>query len=106
MGGSGWHRGPGAGARPDPRLYRSLLAGTLPKVITDTRCNQHMIDVPVVEKLNIGNAGSSARNRTDPPERRVESARDDDIPAFRGACHTGEAMRQLWAFWSPCWWRW
>ncbi|WP_308205093.1 sensor domain-containing phosphodiesterase, partial [Frankia tisae] len=45
---------PGVRVRPDPRLYQSLLAGTLPKVITDTRHNRHMIDVPVVKKLNIG----------------------------------------------------
>ncbi|WP_051054240.1 EAL domain-containing protein [Frankia sp. QA3] len=45
---------PGVRVRPNPGLYRSLLAGTLPKVVADTRRDHHMVDVPVMEELGIG----------------------------------------------------
>ncbi|CAJ62693.2 MULTISPECIES: EAL domain-containing protein [Frankia] len=44
----------GARVRPDPRFYRSLLAGTLPKVIPDTGRDPFLVDTPLVTRLGIG----------------------------------------------------
>ncbi|MCM3923026.1 EAL domain-containing protein [Frankia sp. AiPs1] len=56
LNGAGGRFGLAAGARvrPDPASYRSLLAGTLPKVIPDTRCDPLLIDLPIVRRMGIG----------------------------------------------------